>query len=317
MTMKRALTLFLVLSLTAACSRTNPTVTPPPATLEPAAVSPTLPAAEAIRSTSASTTPATETPAVNMPLLYISGTSHIESNPKSWPQPDAFLAFLQQVTDLGMRWSVGADVGWLEQEPRAAEIIQKSEAMGVQWDVHAHEAVDRAKVAYLVSQMGGHPNSVVSGMLVTELDGLRQPLTYQGYTWTPRVLWGGTLCAGHRPGCDDTAAGIWIPLSTDQYQTHDSNGTLIRVGGGTHQLADARALAQSIAAGQYTYPVISFTVMIAPSTLKIVESGDGLEQIAAFVNEMNAYSFVRWATIEETAQAWVQAGSVPSRIEMP
>jgi hypothetical protein len=31
---------------------------------------------------------------------------------------------------------------------------------------------------------------------------------------------------------------------------------------------------------------------------------------------MNGYSFVRWANIEETAQAWVAAGSVPSRIEM-
>ncbi len=294
--MKRAPTLFLVFILIVACSLANPTVTPPPATFEPASV---------------------PSSSVNMSLFYISGTSHVESKPNSWPQPDDFLAFLQRVTDLGMRWSVGADVGWLEQEPRAAEIIQKSEAMGVQWDVHAHEAADRAKVAYLITQMGGHPNSVVSGMLVTELDGLRQPQTYQGYTWTPRVLWGGTSCVLHRPGCDDNAAGIWIPLSSDQYQTHDPNGSLIRVGGGTHLLDDGRALAQSIAAGQYTYPIISFTVMVAPSTLEIVKTGDGLEQITLFVNEMNAFSFVRWGTIEETARSWVQAGSVPSRVEMP
>ncbi len=88
------------------------------------------------------------------------------------------------------------------------------------------------------------------------------------------------------------------------------------MGGGTHQLNDARVLAQAIAGGQYTYPVISFTLMVSPTSLKIVNSNDGTTEITAFVNEMNGYSFVRWATIEETAQAWVEAGGVPSRIEM-
>ena len=228
---------------------------------------------------------------------------------------DAFLAFLQQVTALGMKWSVGADIGWLEGEPRAAELIQASEALGVQWDVHTHSPQDRAKAAYLITQMGGHPNSVVSGMLVSEFNNIG-PQTYQGFTWTPLVLWGGTNCPGHRPGCDDLAAGIWIPLSAEQYTTHNPNGQYIRVGGGTHQLDDGRALVQSIASGQYAYPVISFTLMVAPNTLQIVESSDGIAEITAFANEMNQYPFVRWANIEETAQVWVTAGSVPSRIEM-
>lgn len=249
-------------------------------------------------------------------LLYISGTTHIESKSETWPDVDTYLAFLQQVTMLGMKWSVGADVGWLEGEPRAAELIQASEALGIQWDVHAHNPQDRAKAAYLITQMGGHPNSVISGMLISEFDSMRQPLTYQEFTWTPKVLWGGVLCPGHRPGCDDLAAGIWIPLSADQYTTHDPNGTLIRVGGGTHQLADGLALAQAIANEQYPYPVISFTLMVSPTSLTIVNSDDGMEQITAFAREVDHYSFIRWANIEETAQAWVEAGSVPSRIEM-
>lgn len=248
-------------------------------------------------------------------LLYISGTIHIESKPQVWPDVDAFLAFLQQVTALGMKWSVGADIGWLEGEPRAAELIQASEALGVQWDVHTHNPQDRAKAAYLITQMGGHPNSVVSGMLVTEISSIG-PQTYQGFTWSPQVLWGGTNCPGHRPGCDDLAAGLWIPLSAEQYTTHNPEGQYIRVGGGTHQLKDGRELAQSIAGGQYTYPVISYTLMVSPTTLTIVESDDDMAKITAFVNEMNTYPFVRWVTIEETAQAWVEAGSVPSRIEM-
>jgi hypothetical protein len=109
---------------------------------------------------------------------------------------------------------------------------------------------------------------------------------------------------------------LWIPLSAEQYTAHDPSGQYIRVGGGTHQLTDARALAQAIANGQYSYPIISFTLMVSPTHLTIVQSSDGMVEIIAFANEMNGYGFVRWATIEETAQAWAAAGSVPSRIEM-
>ena len=306
--MKRILTLILALFLTTACTITSTTeATPLPAT-QADPISPTSAPAEAFPT-------AVHPGETNTTLLYISGTTHIESKPQVWPDVDAFLAFLQQVTALGMKWSVGADIGWLEGEPRAAELIQASEALGVQWDIHTHSPQDRAKAAYLITQMGGHPNSVVSGMLVSEFNNIG-PQTYQGFTWTPQVLWGGTNCPGHRPGCDDLAAGLWIPLSAEQYTTHNPNGQYIRVGGGTHQLDDGRILAQSIANGQYTYPVISFTLMVAPSTLKIVQSSDGISEIIDFVNDMNRYPFVRWVNIEETAQAWSAAGSVPSRIEM-
>lgn len=296
------LALALLSLLSFACTQTTPPASPTVDT-----VSPTIAAAE--------TTPTAAQPAGNDPtLLYISGTTHIESKPQAWPDVDAFIAFLRQVTALGVRWSIGADVGWLNGEPRATELIQASEALGVQWDVHTHNLQERAQAAYLITQMGGHPNSVVSGMLVSEFDSLA-PQTYQGFTWTPQVLWGGTNCPGHRPGCDDLAAGLWIPFSAERYTTHDPNGKYIRVGGGTHQLADGLALAQAIADGQYSYPVISFTVMVSPKSLTVVESEDGMAEIAAFVNKMNQHPFVRWATIEETAQAWRrrEASRVASR----
>ena len=318
--MKRPLIFLLILALTTlACYTTTAPPLSGSETAPPSTVDPNITPESVVSTVVVQTSPPNPSAAT---LLYISGTTHIESKPQTWTNVDAFLGFLQQVTALGMKWSVGADIGWLEGEPRAAELIQASEALGVQWDVHTHSPQDRAKAAYLITQMGGHPNSVVSGMLVSEFSSIG-PQIYQGLTWTTNVLWGGTNSPGHRPGCDDLAAGLWIPLNAEQYATHDPNGTLVRVGGGTHQLDDGRALAQSIANGQYTYPVISFTVMVAPSTLQvvgpgvqIVESGDGIAEIATFVNEMNGYGFVRWATIEETAQAWVAAGSVPSRIEM-
>ena len=304
--MKRTIALTLsFLWLTACVTLTNPTPLTPTETV------PTTPGVSAADNTLTSTS----TPPINnSTLLYISGTTHIESKPQSWPNIDAFLNFLQNITAQGLKWSVGADIGWLEGEPRAAELIQASETLGVQWDIHAHNPQERAKAAYLITQLGGHPTSVISGMFVSEFSSIG-PQTYQGFTWTPHVLWGGTNCPGHRPGCDDLAAGIWIPLSAEQYTTHDPNGTLIRVGGGSHQLADGLVLAESIANGQYLYPSISFTLMVSPTSLTIVNSNDGLEQITTFANKLEQYSFVHWAYIEETAQAWTKAGKVPSRIE--
>jgi len=305
--MKRFLILSIALITTLACSLSG-TQTPPLTVIEPASAPETSAPTEL--------TPATA-PSNDAALLYISGTTHIETKPQTWPDVDAYLAFLQQVTDLGMRWSVGADIGWLEGEPRAAELIQKSEAIGVQWDIHTHNMNDRAKAAYLITQMGGHPNTVISGMLISEFDAMLQPLSYQGFTWTPQVLWGGTQCPGHRSGCDVDFVGLWSPTSGSDYFSHNPNSDLVHVGGGTHYLDAGRKLAQAIANGEYSYPIISFTVMVAPSTLQVTSTGEGIEEITAFVNEMNTHSFVHWATIEETAQAWVKAGSVLSRLEIP
>jgi polyhydroxybutyrate depolymerase len=257
--------------------------------------------------------PPTASPAT---LLYISGTIHIESKPLNWPDVDALLDFLQQASALGMRWSVGADPGWLEGEPRAAELIQASEALGVQWDVHTHHLEDRARAAYLISQFGGHPTTVYSGFLIDELEAFLPALSYRGSSWTPQVLWGAVACPGHRPGCDEQSAGLWSPLSGNEYLTHNPNGRIIHVGGGAHQLSGAIGLAQAIAKGEHPFPIISYTIMVSPATLQVANSQDGMPQLAQFVEEMEAYPFVRWATIEETALAWTEAGHTPSRIPL-
>ena len=299
--MKPTRLIFTILIFLAACS---PTASPQPA--------PTVaPATQAVSTTEAApVAPAATT-------LYISATMHIETKSDSWPQDtESFLAFLEQTTAAGLRWSIGGDIGWLENDPRAQEIVQRSAALGVQWDVHAHKKEDLAKVASILAAWGVTPTGVVSGLLIPNLDYLRQPLTYQGYTWTPQVIWGGVQCPGHKPGCDDLSVSLYRPASSAQYKVHDPNGNLITVGGGSHNLADGESLAAAIASGQYPVPVIGYTIMVEPETLRIARSDtDDETAILAFVERVGQYSFVRFATIEETAQTWVTAGGVPIQIE--
>ncbi len=241
-------------------------------------------------------------------LLYISGTMHIENNRQTWPDPEALLDFFERVTSLGMRWSVGPDIDWLRSEPRAGEIILATEAMGVEWDVHTHAMEDRAEAAARISELGGHPTDVASGLLVAELDTLRQPFTADdGSTWQAEALWGISGLsgsAGHAPGNDDESIGLWRPASAADYTSHDPDGNLIAVGSGTIvNLGNSEALVESIAAGNDYPSLLSISVMIQPKTLQTPKSDEGLIEIENWFYRLNQYPFVRWATFSETAEA--------------
>lgn len=249
--------------------------------------------------------------------LYISATMHIETKFDSWPtDTEAFLNFIQQTTDAGIRWSIGGDIGWLENADNAQEIVQRSAAMGVQWDNHAHSPNDFGKIASILSSWGVTPTNVVSGFLVKDFDSLQSSYSYEGYAWSPQVIWGGVVCPGHKEGCDDFSISLYRPTSSSQFEVHDPNGQFIKLGGGSHQLADAESLAAEIAQGQHPYPVIGYTIMVEPETYRIATSPtDDINAILVFVERMNAYPFVEWATIQETAQAWIDAGGVPFQID--
>lgn len=256
--------------------------------------------------------------------LYVSGTMHIESNRLRWPNVDALLAFFTRATKAGrvgsepagMKWSVGADIGWLTGESRAGEVIAKLEAMGVEMDIHAHNFSDRANCAARITQLGGRPNKVSSGNVVTEIDGLRQPVIgANGATWQAEILYGTALRPDHSPGSEDTSYGVWRPKSGAEYKVHDPNGNLISVGGGPRTLAGATAIIDKLKALTGLPPVYSTTIMVHPDTLVNVGTQDGIAQIEAWATAARANSFVKWATLSETAAAWKAAGQVVSRVE--
>lgn len=263
------------------------------------------------------------------PLLYISGTMHIESSKLKWPQADALLAFFQRATAVGklgaqttgMRWSIGADVGWLNGEPRAAELIKTLSAQGVEWDIHAHSATDRVIAAQKIIALGGTPNTVVSGATIAELESLRTALKgSNGYTWQASSLYGLVRNPTHTGGSEDMSNGLWLPRSSADWQAHDPSQSLVLIGGGSRTLTAAENMANSIGQGGFTSPVYSATIMVDPVNFKVMDgissqaTTDGIEQIEAFAKRLGGLPHVRWASLSGTAQAWRNAGRVPSRV---
>jgi hypothetical protein len=255
--------------------------------------------------------------------LHLSGTMHIESAVDNWPRVDELIAFFRRATAAGrvgsqsggMRWSIGADIGWLTGEARAGEVVRTLSALGVEFDVHAHSASDRARCAERITALGGTPSNVASGLVNGEIDGLRQAFAAAGGgSWQAGVLWGLVTGAGHGSDSDDTAAGLWRPRSSADWRGHDPVGTLVAVGNGGRTLAAAEALAAQVGSGSHVQPVYSATLNVAPRTLQVVGSSDGIAEIEAWAARVGALPQVRWNTIAGTATAFVAAGSPPSRV---
>ncbi|WP_374437784.1 hypothetical protein [Inhella sp.] len=257
------------------------------------------------------------------PQLHVSGTMHIESVPTNWPNVDDLIAFFRRAVvagkvgtqATGMRWSIGADIGWLNGEARAGEVIRTLQPLGVEFDVHAHSAADRAACAERIRALGGTPNAVASGLLNTEIDGLRQPQRGStGSSWQAETLWGLVTGVGHGTDSDDTAAGLWRPRSASDWKAHDPAGNLAAVGNGGRTLQAAEALANSLLTGSHVMPIYSVTLNVAPKTLTIVDTSDGIAQIEAWAARVGLLAPVRWSSISATAAAFRAAGGLPSRV---
>ncbi len=249
-------------------------------------------------------------------LLYVSGSMHIESKRDRWPDPDALIAFFRRAAATGMHWSVGPDIGWLQGEPRAGDVVRALEALGVQWDIHAHRHEDRARCAAAIRKMGGHPTAVASGVVLDEVESLRDPVRSGGVVWEAKVLWGSVRNPWHGADSDMPAIGVWRPKSGEEFSVHDPEGDLIEVAGGPVGLPELERLAQEVAGVRDGAPLLSASIMIDPGRLTVGRTQDGIEAVEACAARLSQASHVRWATIDETAEAWVEAGSVPARREV-
>lgn len=259
--------------------------------------------------------------------LYISGVMHIESNPLTWPaDPVAFVEFFDRATlagytadrGTGMRWSIGADIDWFLMEDPAVVtfIVTETTALGVQWDIHAHDAADRGDCAQYTAAAGATPTTVCSGLNVSEIDALRSSVTSSdgSTTWQATTLWGLTTRSGHGASADDRAYGCWRPVSSARWTSHNRRGSLIAVGGGARNLTAVGTFAVNLELRGAAYPVTSASINVRPETLLVVDTADGIAQIEAWATTMSALNCVEWATISETATAWAHAGGINSRV---
>jgi hypothetical protein len=276
-------------------------------------------------STATTTTTTTSSPVMATPKLYVSGNMHIESRIDLWPNVDNLIAFFRQAVTIGkvgtqaspMRWSLGADIGWLQNEPRAHEALQILVGLGVELDVHAHNVVDRAITAELLHNWGLNVTQVLNGANLTDVDGARNvESTASGYQWQAKYLWGFNRTNSHGAGSDDLAIGLWRPKSSAEYTVHDPNGSLLSIGNGNGSLSTIESFVTGLGSS-YTAPVYSASVSIQPWVLKVGLSGEDLDGLSAFANRVGASPNLRWATNREICEAWVAAGSVASRIDLP
>ncbi len=129
------------------------------------------------------------------------------------------------------------------------------------------------------------------------------------------MLWGFAHRPGHGLGADDRAIGLWRPTSSAEYAVHDPAGTLIAFGSGHLGLNELEQFAHAKPPSVSDAKVIGVSVMVAPRTLRIVGSDDGIEAIEKWASRF-ALPQVRWATIAEIAEAWAVQGAIPSRIKL-
>jgi len=178
-----------------------------------------------------------------------------------------------------------------------------------------------ANNAAVMKAAPGRSFGVASGVLTGELDSFRTPIQGRdGATWQARVLWGFAFRPGHGPGADDRAIGLWRPKSAAEHAVHDPAGTLIAYGSGHLGLAELERFAREKPSSVRDAKVVGVSVMVAPRTLRTVGAGDGmgdgLEILEAWAARLAAQPQVRWATIAETAGAWLAQGAIPSRIKL-
>lgn len=263
--------------------------------------------------------------AASTPKLYVSGNMHIESNPFLWPNVDNLIAFYRQAVAIGkvgsqtsgMRWSLGPDIGWLQNESRARDTLQTLAGLGVELDVHAHNTSDRAKVAEILHNWGFDVTQVLNGTKTSDVDGARTVQTApSGYQWQAKYLWGFNRDGSHGLGMDDLSIGLWRPKSSAEYATHDPNGNLISIGNGDGTLATIENFAAQLGS-TYNAPVYCMSVSIKPWTLAVDGSEEDIAGLTAFANRVGALPNLRWATNREIAEAWIAAGGVASRVDLP
>lgn len=84
--------------------------------------------------------------------------------------------------------------------------------------------------------------------------------------------------------------------------------------GGLHGGLRTRRAAEALANSLLTVSHVRRDCSVAPKTLTIVDTSDGIAQIEAWAARVGLLAPVRWNSISATAAAFKAAGGLPSRV---
>ena len=246
-----------------------------------------------------------------------------------WEQREAVVAFAQMLYKLEVGYNWQSDWNFLlaatmfdkgTASTNNKNIVQYlAEDLHMSIGPHAHESTyTYADVTALISQLGVTPNGVVGGFLLnpanrSKLEYLRSPIhgKVYDYTWTPTILWGGGS-PGHR--ADPEVSGVWRPTSTQNYYTHDEDGSLPDVG---TYLSTWDGIDELLAlqAKNILKPGLIYTssVMITQDYIQTAEGRDDVYAHIEALQDEVADGRIVFADIETVFQIWEERyNSVPN-----
>lgn len=288
------------------------------------------------------TTTLTDNGDATIPTIYVSLVTHNEepngtaTHPdftndevEFWTQRDAVVAFANMLYENQVGYNWQSDWNFLlaatmfdngTPSTNGKNIVRYlSEDLGMSLGPHAHESTyTYADVAALITELGVTPNGVVGGFLVSpkfrsKLEYLRNAVhgNVYDFTWTPRILWGG----GSPSHVNDAqVSGVWRPTNTQNFLTHDPNGTLPNVGTYLSTWDGVDELLALQAAGKLTPgKIYTATVMVSQQSMVTGDAHDDVTTHLAELEDEIADGRVVFADIDTVVKIWEERyDSVPN-----
>jgi hypothetical protein len=145
------------------------------------------------------------------------------------------------------------------------------EAMGHEIDAHAHESfILYHEVREFISEAGGHPTSVASGMNERTI---QEQLAYFDHYYPEfQILWGVAL-PGHTAG-ECIATWVWRPSRTN-WAEHDPQGKYIYIGHG--ELMNSLDLIQEAIDKRSPDRMNTYAVFATPRDFKAARGTEGID----------------------------------------
>jgi hypothetical protein len=181
------------------------------------------------------------------------------------------------------------------------------ESLGHEIDAHAHESFVRYhEVRDFISEAGGHPTGVASGMNERTIQG--QMAYFDQYFPEFHILWG-VASPGHTAG-ECIASWVWRP-SRSNWTEHDPQGEYIYIGHG--ELMNSIDMIQEAIDNRSPDRMNTYAVFATPRDFKAARGTEGIDPI--WMTDPDSYDYWEnrlewWDAFLTEIDIWVDDGEV-------